>query len=142
MPVFHQRIVRNSDISKRQSFAPKRAFTANGLSNHQFPRPFSYNNNYPDSFHSGEIFSFARHGKLEAVASLLAQGVSVDSQDENGNTILCIACQNGNKRIVKLALRHGADINCKNYRGNTALHFCYRQDSLNTFYPDGYQLTN
>ncbi len=70
--------------------------------------------------------SYARHGRVEEVDSLLLRGVSVDVRDDNGNTILLISCQNGNKRLVKLALRYGADINLCNFKGNTALHFCYR----------------
>ena len=27
--------------------------------------------------------------------------------------------------MAKLALRRGADINARNYKGNTPLHFCY-----------------
>lgn len=46
-------------------------------------------------------------------------------RDVYGNTITLIAGQNGHKRIVKAALRRGADINAANYRGNTALHFCF-----------------
>lgn len=123
LPPFHQKILKNSDISKRRSFISNDSSTYNGSSSsaHSFPRPSTCTNNYSD-----EIFSFARHGKLEAVASLLSQGVAVDSPDENGNTILSIACQNGNKRILKSALRHGANVNSQNNRGNTALHFCYR----------------
>ena len=63
---------------------------------------------------------------------LLLQGVDVNSRDDNGNTILCIACQNGNKRIAKLALRYGADINVSNFNGNTSLHFCYKYGNANT----------
>lgn len=52
-------------------------------------------------------------------------GVPADVRDDHGNTILLVACQNGHKRALKAALRRGADINAKNARGNTALHFCY-----------------
>lgn len=41
------------------------------------------------------------------------------------NTLLHIACQNGNKLMTKTCLRNGADLNCQNSRGNTPLHFCY-----------------
>ena len=51
-------------------------------------------------------------------------GVPIDLRDENGNQILTIGCQNNKKKIVKLALRYGADINSVNNSGNTALHFC------------------
>jgi len=101
-----------------------------------------------------EVFSLARHSRFDDVKDLLSRGFSVNTKDENGNTLLSIACQNGNKRIAKLALRYGADINAINvcavslficynclfictdfpwilffskHRGNTALHFCYRQ---------------
>ncbi|CAK9102743.1 Methylenetetrahydrofolate reductase [Durusdinium trenchii] len=49
----------------------------------------------------------------------------MDVRDHFGNSVLSIACQNGLKRIAKLALRRGADINAVNHRGNTPLHFCY-----------------
>lgn len=72
------------------------------------------------------IFSFTRHGRIQEVDNLLKKGVSVDVRDDNGNSILAIACQNGNKRLAKLALRRGADINASNFLGNTPLHFCYK----------------
>lgn len=74
----------------------------------------------------GDLFSLARHGKSEDVNKILLKGVPVDSRDSNGNTILSVGCQNNSKRIVKLALRYGADMNATNARGNTALHFCYK----------------
>lgn len=56
---------------------------------------------------------------------LMRSGVPADVRDDHGNTILLVACQNGHKRALKVALRRGADINAKNSRGNTALHFFY-----------------
>lgn len=43
--------------------------------------------------------------------------IPVDYTDAAGNTLLQIACQNGNKRIAKLCLRRGANINHQNVRG-------------------------
>ena len=79
-----------------------------------------------------DIFSFTRHGRVDKVDSLLQRGVNVDTRDENGNTILAVACQNGSKRLVKVALRYGAQINACNFKGNTALHFCYRYGYADT----------
>ncbi|KAJ8608292.1 hypothetical protein CTAYLR_010383 [Chrysophaeum taylorii] len=62
---------------------------------------------------------------VAAIERLLARGVPPNVRDEHGNTILIIACQNGLKRVAKAALRHGADINAVNARGNTGLHFCF-----------------
>lgn len=41
---------------------------------------------------------------------LLDEGVPVNSKDENGNTMLTVAAQNGLKRISKLLLRRGANM--------------------------------
>ena len=49
----------------------------------------------------------------------------MEDRDSKGNTILLVACQNGLRRIAKLALRFGADVNVQNHKQNTALHFCY-----------------
>mmetsp|Transcript_37442 Transcript_37442/g.38124 ORF Transcript_37442/g.38124 Transcript_37442/m.38124 type:complete len:220 (+) Transcript_37442:125-784(+) len=71
-----------------------------------------------------DIFSYARHGRAEDIERLFDRGVPVNVRDSYGNTILTIASQNGNKRIAKIALRRGADINARNFKGNTPLHYC------------------
>jgi hypothetical protein len=73
-----------------------------------------------------DIFSFARHGRIEEIERLLDKGVPVDVRDIYGNTMLITACQNGNKRVAKAVLRRGADINARNFKGNTPLHYCYQ----------------
>lgn len=47
------------------------------------------------------------------------------TQESSGNTLLHIAAQNGNKRAAKCLLRRGIDINARNHRGNTAVHYCF-----------------
>lgn len=42
---------------------------------------------------------------------LLDEGVDVNAKDENGNSLLTVAAQNGLKRITKLLLRRGAGMN-------------------------------
>eukprot|EP00753_Platysulcus_tardus_P018538 PLAT6904.2.p1 GENE.PLAT6904.2~~PLAT6904.2.p1 ORF type:complete len:742 (-),score=352.61 PLAT6904.2:55-1995(-) len=61
-----------------------------------------------------------RYAELEA---LLDDGLDANTEDSNGNTLLILAAQNGNRRIAKLLLRRGADINMTNLRGNTVLHY-------------------
>ena len=53
-------------------------------------------------------------------------GISPDTTtDEQGNTLLILAAQQGSKRMCKLLLRRGANINRQNMiTGNTVLHFC------------------
>ena len=83
-------------------------------------------------FQKYDIFSFARHNKFSELETLFMDGLNPDSKDEHGNTILIIAAQNNNKRIIKIALRYGAQINMQNMMGNTALHFAkeYKYDSI------------
>lgn len=71
------------------------------------------------------IFSLARHNRVDEIERVLKRGIPPDVRDEYGNTILIIACQNGHKRVAKAALRRGCDINAINARGNTGLHFCF-----------------
>ena len=61
-----------------------------------------------------DVFSLARHGKADEVKAMFERGVPVNIRDSFGNTVLLIGCQNGLKRIAKLALRKGADINAAN----------------------------
>ncbi|CAM9178964.1 unnamed protein product, partial [Ectocarpus fasciculatus] len=72
--------------------------------------------------------SLARHGKFVEVEELMNQpdwNVSMEYKDEQGNTLLHIAAQNGNKRMIKLCLRREADINSQNLGGQTPLHYAY-----------------
>ena len=72
-----------------------------------------------------EIFMHIRNNRHQAVQEALSNGIPVNLTDRFGNQLLHAACQNGNKRIVKILLRWGADINAQNYYGNTPLHFCF-----------------
>jgi hypothetical protein len=72
-----------------------------------------------------DIFSYARHGRCEEMERLLDRGIPLNIRDQYGNTLLIIACQNGNKRVAKAVLRRGADINARNHKGNTPLHYCF-----------------
>lgn len=73
-----------------------------------------------------DAFLACRNLHLEKLEEYLDLGVKITEADENGNTLLIIAAQQGSKRIVKFLLRRGADINAQNLLGNTALHFCFQ----------------
>ena len=49
----------------------------------------------------------------------------MDCMDEHGNTLLLLACQQGNKKMVKAIMRRGSNIHAQNNSGNSALHFCH-----------------
>lgn len=72
---------------------------------------------------SVDVFSLARHGHFHELKAVLEHGVDPNSKDKQGNTILIVGAQNGNKAVCKLCLRHGALINMTNCVGNSALHF-------------------
>lgn len=72
-----------------------------------------------------KVLSAARHGRHKEVEASLVAGFDPTHQDPFGNTLFHVACQNGNKRIAKLAIKYGGDMDAQNERGNTGLHFLY-----------------
>ena len=72
-----------------------------------------------------DVFSFARHNRTGQVKAELEAGVDPDIRDDKGSSILIHAAQNNLKNMAKVALRTGIDINGVNFKGNTALHYCY-----------------
>lgn len=71
------------------------------------------------------VLSAARHGRFAEIEAALSAGFYPGYTDTYGNTIFHIACQNGRKRIAKLALKYGCDVNAQNMKGNTGLHFLF-----------------
>lgn len=74
------------------------------------------------------LASCTRHSKYREIEDAMNQPdwcLPIDYQDANGNSLLSIAVQNGNKRIAKLCLRRGANINLSNNSGHTVLHYAY-----------------
>ena len=65
-----------------------------------------------------------RYGNYRDVEQRLEEGMSAESRDptKKNNTLLCEAANHGHHRIVKLLLRHEADLNAQNDEGNTPLH--------------------
>lgn len=55
----------------------------------------------------------------------MAAGFSPSYVDSFGNTLFHVACQNGNKRIAKLAIKYGGNMDAQNGKGNTGLHFLF-----------------
>jgi ankyrin repeat protein len=75
------------------------------------------------------VFSQGRNGRVKRVEESLNLGFPVDSEDERGNTLLLVAAQNSNKKLVEMLLVRGANINHQNAQGNTALHFALAFDN-------------
>ena len=79
--------------------------------------------------------SYGRHGRVAEIQAALNNGFGIDEKDGYGNTLLFVAAQNGLKQVTRLCLRHSADINQKNERGNTPLHYCFKygHDDLGSY---------
>ncbi|CAM9386908.1 unnamed protein product [Ectocarpus sp. 6 AP-2014] len=75
------------------------------------------------------VFSQVRNGRLKRVEDSLEKGFSIDTTDEHGNTALLVACQNCNVQLCEMLLRRGADVNHRNGRGNTPLHYAMAYDT-------------
>jgi hypothetical protein len=79
------------------------------------------------------IFKQIRHGRVHETAALLSSErdacesncESKNARDKFGNAPLIVAAQNNRKRIMKLLVKSGVDLNSWNLEGNTALHYAY-----------------
>jgi hypothetical protein len=70
-------------------------------------------------------FSFVRHNRYDAVENLIQQNTDIISaKDPMGNSLLHVACQNNNRRIVKMLVKNGVKVDAQNDAGNTPLHYC------------------
>lgn len=54
---------------------------------------------------------------------------TVDKRDQEGNSLLMLACQHGAHVLVQLLLLKGSDPNAQNIYGETCLHFASYSDS-------------
>jgi hypothetical protein len=63
-----------------------------------------------------DLFAKCRNNRHGAVEDLFSTGVSVTTKDKHGNQTIHLAAQNGNKRMIKICLRWGADINAQNVK--------------------------
>jgi len=70
------------------------------------------------------IFDHIRAENTKEAEDLLATGMPVDLTDSASFTPLMVACQFGQRRVVKALLRRGASLNLQNQHGDTALHCC------------------
>ena len=74
-------------------------------------------------------------GHVDGVEECLDQEVAIENRDEHGNTLFIISAQQNNKKMIKMLLRRGADVNAQNSTGNTALHYAneYKFNKLSEY---------
>jgi ankyrin repeat protein len=73
---------------------------------------------------SSALPNAARDGDLEKVQCLLNQGIDVDSTDEDGNTALIIASNEGHIDIVQLLLKKNAKLDIQATEGGSTALIC------------------
>ncbi|MFZ2956022.1 MAG: ankyrin repeat domain-containing protein [Candidatus Ozemobacteraceae bacterium] len=73
------------------------------------------------------LIDAAARGQIETVKRALANGATVNCLDEEGNTPLHQAARNGQKMIVELLLKNGADKQIKNMWDQTPLDLAVKQ---------------
>jgi ankyrin repeat protein len=75
----------------------------------------------PASSKGQSIFQALRQGKTWAIKTAIAEGVDVNSRDDDGNTLLMQAAVYATAADLDFLLSHGADVNAANKAGHTAL---------------------
>ena len=69
-----------------------------------------------------DILTAARNGETQ-LNQLISSGTSVDATDEEGETALMRASDEGLSGAVQLLIKHGADVNRRDEDGKTPLMF-------------------
>lgn len=67
------------------------------------------------------MFDLARHGKTQALLSLIDQGIPVNLSNSKSDTLLILATYNDHADLVRGLLDREADVNRLNDRGQSAL---------------------
>ena len=65
------------------------------------------------SDNNAKFIQAAKDGSLATVQTLLADGASPNTTDDNGVPVLMWAANNGHSEVVKLLLEKGAEVNAK-----------------------------
>ena len=69
-----------------------------------------------------EILTAAQNGANELIKSLLKMGISIETSDAEGRTVLYTAVKANQENTVLFLVENGADIEAKNNYGYTPLH--------------------
>lgn len=75
------------------------------------------------------ILKAAEDGALGSILKLRDEGISINSEDEEGNTPMLLAAKAGHLGVVRSLYHLGADINHRNHAGQTALGLAKESDS-------------
>jgi ankyrin repeat protein len=69
------------------------------------------------------VFYTAYDGEIEKIEKFLANGISPNIQNEDGKSLLHVACEDGYFGLLELLLQNGADPNIEDKDGDTPLDY-------------------
>ncbi|HIW45556.1 MAG TPA: ankyrin repeat domain-containing protein [Candidatus Yaniella excrementigallinarum] len=67
------------------------------------------------------LYDYAREGKVQALSSVIDQGIPVDLPNHNGDTFLILASYREQADVVNALIARDADVNALNKRGQSPL---------------------
>lgn len=70
-----------------------------------------------------DIFFAAYDGNFETIQHHLESGISPNLQNEDGKTLLHVACDDGYTFLLELLLEYGADPNVEDNEGDTPIDY-------------------
>ncbi|MGI5172599.1 ankyrin repeat domain-containing protein [Treponema sp. OMZ 840] len=65
----------------------------------------------------------------DAASVILEKGAPINKQNTNGETAVFSAVKSDNDSLIKIFIKNGADLNLRDYLGNTPLHACVRWEA-------------
>lgn len=64
-----------------------------------------------------------KEGNFTIVSELLTCGYrNIDAKNQDGHTAVHLACRYSNEQMVRKLIDSGANVNCRDTKGNTPLH--------------------
>jgi hypothetical protein len=70
---------------------------------------------------SALVFHLARTGDAEGLSHLIEAGLPSNLRDEEGDSLLLLACEGGHRAAAELLLENGADPGLANFAGRTPM---------------------
>ena len=83
-------------------------------------------------FSSDSFIKTVRDGNVENVKLFLDAGMSPDTRDESGSTMLITAAIKNDSNVAQLLIDHGANVNARTSEGETALMVAALMNAVDT----------
>lgn len=83
-----------------------------------------------DDSKSSSLYEAVLNDMTDEALALLDSGAAVNVQSRYGNTVLHVACERLNEKIVDKILKKDVDVDAKDKNGNTALHVLAQTEPL------------